>query len=234
MDKIYGRKPALEALEAGVEVQRAFVLASGNPTVQKILDLLKEKNIETNFVERDFFDKIGGNNQGVLLEVPDFQYRDLEEVLSGERLVILDRLEDPHNLGAIIRSAEALGFDGVIIGKNRQVGVTPTVYKTSAGAVENMKVVQVTNISRTIERLKKEGFRIYGLAGEADASLHEADLTGKVCLVVGNEEKGLSKNVRDHCDLLLKIPMEGKVNSLNASVATAIALYEVKRQDGFK
>ena len=137
-------------------------------------------------------------------------------------------------MGAIIRSAESFGFDGVIIPEHRSAKVTPTVYKTSAGAINNIKVVMVTNLNQTIENLKENGFWIYGLAGEASENIAQTNLTGKVGLVVGNEGDGLSRLVRENCDVLVKIPMLGKVNSLNASVASALSMYEVLRQNGFK
>ena len=147
--------------------------------------------------------------------------------------MILDQIEDPHNLGAIIRSAEAFGFDGIIISERRSAKVNSTVYKTSAGAINNIDIAMVKNINRAIKEIKKENFWVYGLAGEADGDITQTDLRGKIALVVGNEGKGLSRLVRENCDGLIKIPMLGKINSLNASVASAIAIYESLRQNGF-
>lgn len=168
-----------------------------------------------------------------MIEVDSFKYGSLDDVKDSERLILLDKIEDPHNLGAIIRSAESFGFDGVIIPERRSAKVSPTVYKTSAGAINNIKIVMVKNLNRAMEELKDQGFWIYGLAGEAESSIDQTDLKGKVALVVGNEGDGLSRMVREHCDMLVKIPMQGLVNSLNASVASAISMYELVRQNGF-
>lgn len=168
-----------------------------------------------------------------MIEVESFKYENLDDLSDEKRLIILDQIEDPHNLGAIIRSAESFGFDGVVIPERRSASVTSTVYKTSAGAINNIKVYRVKNLTRSIKDLKDKGFWIYGLAGEADSSIDKADLTGKVGLVVGNEGSGISRLVRDNCDMLVNIPMLGRVNSLNASVAAGISMYELLRQNGF-
>lgn len=238
MDRIYGRKSVLETIESDQKINKAYILKNKNiknkkNIMGKIVQKLKDKNIPINFVGKDFFDKIEGNHQGVLLEVEDFSYKSLEDIVGKGRLILLDEVEDPHNLGAIIRSAEALGFDAVIIPERRSAKVNSTVYKTSVGAINNIDIVMVKNLNRAIETLKKENFWIYGLAGEAAEDIHKTDLKGKVGLVVGNEGKGLSRLVRENCDMLIKIPMQGEVNSLNASVASAIAIYEVARQNGF-
>lgn len=169
-----------------------------------------------------------------MIEVDSFKYASLEDLKEAKRLILLDKIEDPHNLGAIIRSAESFAFDGVIIPEHRSAKVNPTVYKTSAGAINNIKIAMVTNLNQTIETIKKDGFWVYGLAGEAKNSLSATNLTGKVALVVGNEGYGISRLVRDNCDELIKIPMLGKVNSLNASVAAATCMYEVLRQNDFQ
>ncbi len=233
MDKIYGRKPVLDTLDTDIKVYKAYILKQNSKLVDKIIDKLNQKNIEISFVDKRFFDKIDMNHQGVMLEVESFKYASLEDLSDSSRLIILDKIEDPHNLGAIIRSAESFGFDGVIIPERRSASVTSTVYKTSAGAINNIKVVRVTNLTRTIKDLKDKGFWIYGLAGEADSDISQTDLTGKVGLVVGNEGEGISRLVRENCDMLINIPMLGRVNSLNASVAAAISMYELLRQNGF-
>ena len=184
-------------------------------------------------MDKNFFKDVEGNHQGVMIEVDSFQYKSLEDIKGSQKLILLDKIEDPHNLGAIIRSAESFGFDGVIIPERRSAKVSPTVYKTSAGAINNLKIVMVKNLNRAMEEIKEDGFWIYGLAGEAENSIDQTDLKGKVALVVGNEGDGLSRMAREHCDMLVKIPMQGLVNSLNASVATAISMYEVNRQNGF-
>lgn len=233
MDEIYGRKPVLDTLDTDIKVYKAYILKQNSKLIDKIIDKLNQKNIEISFVDKRFFDKIDMNHQGVMLEVESFKYASLEDLSDSSRLIILDKIEDPHNLGAIIRSAESFGFDGVIIPERRSASVTSTVYKTSAGAINNIKVVRVTNLTRTIKDLKDKGFWIYGLAGEADSDISQTDLTGKVGLVVGNEGEGISRLVRENCDMLINIPMLGRVNSLNASVAAAISMYELLRQNGF-
>lgn len=234
MDKIYGRKPILETIDAGIKIHKAYIIKQNTPIVEKIIEKLRAKNVEIEFVNKDFFDKIDMNHQGVMVEVDSYNYKSINEIKDAKRLILLDKIEDPHNLGAIIRSAESFGFDAVIIPERRSAKVTPTVYKTSAGAINNIDLVMVTNLNKTIEKLKENGFWVYGLAGEATSKLSETDLSGKVALVVGNEADGISRLTREKCDSLVKIPMIGKVNSLNASVASAIAMYEVIRDNGEK
>lgn len=236
MASVYGRKPILETIDAGEDIKKAHIQKSNkgyHKLVEKIIKKLEEKNIPIVYEEKSYFDKIDANHQGVEITLKDFVYKDLEDLKDKKRIMILDQIEDPHNLGAIIRSGEALGFDGIVIGKRRSAKVNSTVYKTSAGAINNIDIAMVVNINRAIEDLKKENFWVYGLAGEADSLLSQTDLKGKVALVVGNEGKGLSRLVRKNCDGLVKIPMLGDINSLNASVASAIAMYECLRQDGF-
>ena len=234
MDKIYGRKPVLGTIDAGLNIHKAYIMDQKTPIVGKIVDKLTKNNVPIKYVDKNFFENVDMNHQGVMIEVDSYKYADLSELENANRLILLDKIEDPHNLGAIIRSAESFGFDGVIIPEHRSAKVTPTVYKTSAGAINNIKVVMVTNLNQTIENLKENGFWIYGLAGEASENIAQTNLTGKVGLVVGNEGDGLSRLVRENCDVLVKIPMLGKVNSLNASVASALSMYEVLRQNGFK
>ncbi|WP_308652621.1 23S rRNA (guanosine(2251)-2'-O)-methyltransferase RlmB [uncultured Anaerococcus sp.] len=233
MDKIYGRKPVIDAIDSGVKIYKAFVIKQNSKIVDEIISKLNRANVEINFVDKRFFDKIDMNHQGVMVEAESFQYKDLSDLSKYQRLIILDQIEDPHNLGAIIRSAESFGFDGVIIPERRSASVSPIVYKTSAGAINNINIIMVKNTNRAIEEIKEAGFWVYGLAGEASSPLDQVDLKGKVCLIVGNEGKGLSRLVRENCDILINIPMKGFVNSLNASVASAIAMYEVLRQNGF-
>lgn len=233
MDKIYGRKPVIDAIDSGVKIYKAFVIKQNSKIVDEIISKLNRANVEINFVDKRFFDKIDMNHQGVMVEAESFQYKDLSDLDKYQRLIILDQIEDPHNLGAIIRSAESFGFDGVIIPERRSASVSPIVYKTSAGAINNINIIMVKNTNRAIEEIKEAGFWVYGLAGEASSPIDQVDLKGKVCLIVGNEGKGLSRLVRENCDILINIPMKGFVNSLNASVASAIAMYEVLRQNGF-
>lgn len=233
MDKIYGRKPVIDAIDSGVKIYKAFVIKQNSKIVDEIISKLQRANVEINFVDKRFFDKIDMNHQGVMVEAESFQYKDLKDLDKYQRLIILDQIEDPHNLGAIIRSAESFGFDGVIIPERRSASVSPIVYKTSAGAINNINIIMVKNTNRAIEEIKEAGFWVYGLAGEASSPIDQVDLKGKVCLIVGNEGKGLSRLVRENCDILINIPMKGFVNSFNASVASAIAMYEVLRQNGF-
>lgn len=233
MDKIYGRKPVIDAIDSGVTIYKAYIVKQKSKIVEEIITKLKKANAEINFVDKRFFDKIDMNHQGVMVEAESFKYKDLSQLDKYQRLIILDQIEDPHNLGAIIRSAESFGFDGVIIPERRSASVSPIVYKTSAGAINNINIIMVKNTNRAIEKIKEAGFWVYGLAGEASSEIDKVDLKGKVCLVVGNEGRGLSRLVRENCDILINIPMKGFVNSLNASVASAIAMYEVLRQNGF-
>ena len=233
MDKIYGRKPVIDAIDSGVKIYKAYLIKQNSKIIDEIISKLQRENVEINFVDKRFFDKIELNHQGVMVEVESFQYKDLSDLDKYQRLIILDQIEDPHNLGAIIRSAESFGFDGVIIPERRSASVSPIVYKTSAGAINNINIIMVKNTNRAIEEIKEAGFWVYGLAGEASSPIDQVDLKGKVCLIVGNEGKGLSRLVRENCDILINIPMKGFVNSLNASVASAIAMYEVLRQNGF-
>ncbi|MDD7306122.1 MAG: 23S rRNA (guanosine(2251)-2'-O)-methyltransferase RlmB [Peptoniphilaceae bacterium] len=239
MQRIYGRKSVLETIDSKQKILRAFILKNKNQEnthniLGKIVKKLKDKDIPIEFVDKSFFENVDGNHQGVMIEIEDFVYKSLSSIMDKERVILLDEIEDPHNLGAIIRSAEAFGFGAVIITERRSAKVNSTVYKTSAGAINNIDLVMVKNLNRAIKALKENNFWIYGLAGEAESSLGQTDLRGKIGLVVGNEGSGLSRLVRENCDGLIKIPMLGQINSLNASVAAGLAIYEVSRQNGFK
>ena len=203
MDKMYGRKPVIDAIDSGVKIYKAFVIKQNSKIVDEIISKLNRANVEINFVDKRFFDKIDMNHQGVMVEAESFQYKDLSDLSKYQRLIILDQIEDPHNLGAIIRSAESFGFDGVIIPERRSASVSPIVYKTSAGAINNINIIMVKNTNRAIEEIKEAGFWVYGLAGEASSPIDQVDLKGKVCLIVGNEGKGLSRLVRENCDILI-------------------------------
>ena len=170
-----------------------------------------------------------GVHQGIILDIPDYQYSRLEDLLDNEIIVILDHLEDPHNLGAIIRTCEAAGIKSIIIPKNRQVGINATVMKTSVGTLENVSVAEVSNIANTIDRLKKEGYWIVGTALENSIDYREINYDGKIALVIGSEGFGISALTAKKCDFLAKIPMYGETNSLNASVAAGIMIYEIIR-----
>lgn len=196
----------------------------------KILNRLKDKEIvQVSKQELDQMTK--GNHQGIVLEISDYNYYELNDLLKKENpfLVMLDHLEDPHNFGAIIRSCEAAGVDGIIIAKNRSVTVNSTVMKVSAGALAKTKVAMVTNLVSTIKKLQDQGFTIIGTDMQG-TDYKTIDYQNKICLVIGNEGKGMSRLVRENVDLIATIPMKGTINSLNASVATAIVVFEASYQ----
>lgn len=194
---------------------------------KELFEYLKQNKIHYLVVEKELLNRMTKeNHQGIVLEIEDFHYSELEEIIDGSFLLMLDHLEDPHNLGAIIRSAEAAGVTGIILPKNRSVSVTDTVIKTSAGAINNIKIVKVTNLVDTIKKLQKENFFIYGADMEG-CDLKEASFADKKVLVIGNEGKGISPIIEKNCDEIISIPMKGKVNSLNASVAAAILIFKM-------
>jgi 23S rRNA (guanosine2251-2'-O)-methyltransferase len=198
-----------------------------------ILSLLKERNIPIKYLEKTKMDSIAKNNhQGVILEVGDYNYANIDDIIENKencKIVILDHLEDPHNLGAIVRTVEASGVDGIILPLNRSVSVNETVMKTSVGTLYDVKICQVTNLNNTIKYLKKKGFWIYGadMDGESYSNIKFAP---RSCLIIGNEGNGIARIVRESCDYIVSIPMYGKVNSLNASVAAGILIYEMVKK----
>lgn len=223
---IYGKNVALETIETKKKINRIYLYK--NFKDQEVLHALKKISVDIKYLEKYEMDKlVKGNHQGIILSVPDFQYDDLDDLLVGENplLVILDHIEDPHNLGAIIRTCEAAGVDGIILPKDRSVSVNPTVIKVSTGAIDYMKIAQVTNLNQTIRYLKKEGFWIVGTDMNGQ-DYSEIDYSGKCVIVIGNEGEGLARMVRENCDFIASIPMNGKTNSLNASVAAGIVIYE--------
>ena len=194
---------------------------------KELFDYLKKNKIHYIVVDKELLNKMTKeHHQGIVLEIEDFQYSELEEIMKDNFLLMLDHLEDPHNLGAIIRSAEAAGITGIILPKDRSVTVTDTVIKTSAGAINNLKIVKVTNLVDTIKKLQKENFFIYGADMEG-TDIREAKFAPKKVLVRGNEGKGISKVVEKNCDEMIRIPMKGEINSLNASVAAAILIFKM-------
>lgn len=223
---IYGKNVASEYLKENKKIKRAYVNTRFNDDL--IIDLLQKNKVETKFIEKNELDrKVDGMHQGIILEVEDFKYSDVETFTKKEDslILILDHLEDPHNFGAIIRTAEAAGVDGIIIPKDRSVDVNSTVVKVSTGAIENMKIAMVTNIVRTMEDLKKEGFWFVGTDMDG-TDYTKIDYKGKTAIIVGNEGAGMSRLVKENCDFIASIPMRGTTNSLNASVATGIVIYE--------
>lgn len=227
---VYGRNVALEVLKKPKNVQK--VLLQDGFDDKKILTLLEKSKIPVFIKPKKEIDYLAeGVHQGIILYVRDYQYYPLADIVNEDAsfLVILDHLEDPHNFGAIIRTCEAAGVDGIIIPKDRQVQVNATVMKTSVGTLDTMKVSRVANLSSTIDYLKKNDFWVVGTALEDSVDYRSIDYSGKIALVIGNEGVGISNLVRKKCDFIAKIPMYGTTNSLNASVASGIMIYEVIR-----
>ena len=227
---VFGRNVAKEMLKNPKSIKS--IILQDNFDDKSIISLIEKNKLNYKYMpKREIDHLIDGVHQGIILDVKDYKYYNLNDVISSEDsfIVIVDHIEDPHNLGAIIRTCEAAGVDSIIIPKDRQVGITGTVMKTSVGTVNDMKIVQVTNLANAIDKLKKENFWIVGTALEDSTDYREIDYSGKIGLVVGNEGSGMSRLVKDKCDFIAKIPMYGKTNSLNASVALGIMVYEVVR-----
>lgn len=227
---VYGRNVAKEMLNSNQKVQK-IILQEGfdDEDIKLLIENRKIRPIYKSKREIDHLAK--GVHQGIILTIPDYEYKSLEDVLNDQTsfVVILDHLEDPHNLGAIIRTCEAAGVDFIILPKDRQVQINSTVMKTSVGTLNNMDIVSVTNLVRTIKELKEAGFWIVGTALEDSVDYRSIDYSGKIAIVIGNEGSGISRLVRESCDFIAKIPMYGTTNSLNASVASGIMIYEVIR-----
>lgn len=236
---IEGRNAVLEAFRAGRTIDKLFVLdGCQDGPVRTILREAKKQDTIVNFVPKERLDQISdtGKHQGVIAYAAAYSYAKVEDMLAMARekgeapfLFLLDGIEDPHNLGAIIRTANLAGAHGVIIPKRRAVGLTATVAKTSAGALNYTPVARVTNLTQTMEELKKEGmwFVCADMGGE---TMYRLNLTGPIGLVIGNEGEGVSRLVKEHCDLIASIPMKGDIDSLNASVAAGVLAYEIVRQ----
>ncbi|HSD18410.1 MAG TPA: 23S rRNA (guanosine(2251)-2'-O)-methyltransferase RlmB [Anaeromyxobacter sp.] len=244
MRVVYGLNPVREVLRAGGERLSELWLAEGGTrgaAFAELEQLGRAAGAKVRSAPRAKLERLAGTDrhQGVVAVVADFRYAEIRDVLAAARasgrpplLVVLDGVEDPHNLGAIIRSAHALGGHGVIIPKDRAVGVTPTVAKASAGAVERCPIARVTNVAKTIEALKEEGIWSVALAADGDAPLAQVDLAGPIALVLGSEGEGLRPLVRKTCDHAAHIPMIGDLDSLSVSASAAVALYEAARQRG--
>ena len=227
---VYGRNVALECLKKPKNIQKV-ILQTGFDD-KRILSLLEKNKISVQIKSKREIDHLAdGVHQGILLYVRDYQYYNLSDVLKDNPafIVMLDHIEDPHNFGAIVRTCEAAGVDAIIIPKDRQVQVNATVMKTSVGTLDQVKIVQVSNLVSTLEFLKKYNFWVVGTALEDSVDYRDIDYTGNIVLVIGNEGSGISKLVRKKCDFIAKIPMYGTTNSLNASVASGIMIYEVVR-----
>ncbi len=240
MIKIYGRKPVLEALNSDSEIEVVYVsYGLKGEIINQIYSAARKKKIKITQLSREKFDKIaeGKNTQGIIAVKRNYKFFNSDELINESKkskyslLLLLDRIQDTHNLGAIIRSAECAGVDGIIITTHNTAPINETVEKSSAGALSNVKIAKTNNLNNTIRILKEEGFWIVGSSLTENSKFYtEIDYKMPVALIVGNEEKGIHKLVADNCDFLVKIPMKGKINSLNVSVATGILLFEINRQ----
>ena len=239
-DQIEGRNAVLELLESGKDINKIYITkGEKHGSITKIIAQARERKIVTVEVEREKINQMAQteNAQGVIAIVPPFDYCEVEDILNQAKskkekafILILDGIEDPHNLGSIIRTAETAGVHGIIIPKRRAAAVNSTVVKTSAGATSFMKVARVNNINETIKYLKENDVWIYGTDLETDKMYYDEDLTGNIAIVIGSEGFGMSKLVKENCDFLIKIPMKGKITSLNASVSAGIVMYEAVKQ----
>ena len=239
MASIEGRNPVIEAIKSDREIDKILIANSAKEgSIKKIIGMAKDKNIIIQYVDKHKLDEVSTSHshQGVIAYASEYKYYELDELIDLAKnkdedpfFIILDEITDPHNLGSIIRTADAVGAHGVIIPKRRSVHITPVVAKASAGAVEYMPVCKVTNIVNTIKRLKEEGLWI--AAADMDGeTFYKQNLTGPLGVVIGSEGFGISRLVKQNCDFVVKMPMIGNVSSLNASVAGGILLYEIFRQ----
>lgn len=227
---VYGKNTVREVLNNKKRAIKLFSTKSNN----ELITIAKNNNVKFEIVDNNFLNKIvSGNHQGVVLEIEGYSYTTVDDIIVNAHktyplIVMLDGIEDPHNLGAILRTCDAGGVDGVIIAKNRCVGLTQTVAKVSTGAIEYVKVAEVTNLTNTIKYLKKMGYWIVGAEARNDSVMYtDVKYDMPTCLIIGSEGKGISRLVIDNCDYLIKIPMVGHVNSLNASVSCSILIYEI-------
>ena len=233
MSILSGIHPVAEALRASHPLERLLIAqGAGGPRVQEIIDLARRASIPVRFEPRNALDRLAGSSahQGVVALGAAKKYADLDSVASSDLVVVLDGVEDPHNLGAIIRTAHAAGAGSVIIPERRAAGVTDVVGKAAAGALEHLPVVRVTNINRALEDLKRRGYWIYGLDERGTEDYSRVDYGAPTAFVLGGEGKGLHEQTRKHCDLLVRIPMAGKISSLNVSVAAGVVLFEWRRK----
>lgn len=229
---IYGKNVAKEKLKHKEDILQIYL--SNNFNDKEILKLLEDSNIKTTYLNNKIMDsKVKGLHQGIIIEVKDIKTYSLDIIKSFNKdksvIVMLDHIEDPHNFGAIVRTAYALGVDAIIIPNDRSVSITPTVVKTSQGAIYNIPIINVPNLTNTIEKLKDNGYWIVGTSLDKE-DYTQLDYDNKTCLVIGNEGRGISKVVEKNCDYLVTIPMIGKIDSLNASVSCGIILSEIRRK----
>jgi 23S rRNA (guanosine2251-2'-O)-methyltransferase len=233
MSLLSGIHPIAEALRAGSPIERILIAqGAGGPRMQEIIDLARRASIPVRFEPRNALERLAGSSahQGVVALAAARKYADLEAVAESCLLVVLDGVEDPHNLGAVIRTAHAAGAGAVVIPERRAASLTDVVAKAAAGALEHLPVVRVTNINRTLEDLKQRGHWIYGLDERGTESYDQIDYDARSVLVLGGEGKGLHEQVRKHCDVLVRIPMAGAISSLNVSVAAGVVLFEWRRR----
>lgn len=247
MSLIYGINPVTEAIVSGKTINKIYA-QKGNKEVYQVIQKAKNKKIVVVEADKTKLDRMITleneklkNSQGIVASVTDYNYYTVDDILEEANnrkespfVIILDKIEDPQNLGAIVRSAECLGAHGVIIQKRNAAQVTETVEKVAAGACNYVKIARVTNITESIKYLKKQGLWIYGLDMDGASDIYKTDLTGPIGLVIGNEGSGISKLVLQNCDFVVKIPMVGHIESLNASVSAAISMYEIVRQKNLK
>ncbi len=230
-----GIHPVREALRAGRTLDRILIArGAGGPKLQEIIDLARERSVPVRFEPREALDRAahGATHQGIVAFGAARRYAELGQVLEGAQLlVLLDGVEDPHNLGAIVRTAHAAGASAVLVPERRAAGLTETVAKAAAGALEHLPVVRIGNINQTLEELKARGFWIYGLDERASQLHSETDFARPTVFVLGGEGHGLHEMVRKHCDLLIRIPMAGAISSLNVSVAAGVVLFEWRRRN---
>ncbi|NTW05309.1 MAG: 23S rRNA (guanosine(2251)-2'-O)-methyltransferase RlmB [Peptococcaceae bacterium] len=236
---LVGINPITEALKGERPIDKILLSQEERGgRLGEIVGMAKEKGIPLIRVNKSKLDSITGDarHQGVMAYVAAHEYSSLEDILSngGENplLLLLDEINDPHNLGAILRTAEAAGVDGVVIPKRRSVTLTPTVARISAGAIEHVPVARIVNMSQTIDFLKEQGLWIVGADANGSKNIWESNLDGPLAIVIGGEDKGLGRLISEKCDFLVSLPMMGKINSLNASVAAALIMYEARRQRG--
>lgn len=241
-DQVEGRNAVLELLESGKDINKIFITkGEKHGSINKIIGIAKERRIIMVEKDKRQMEEMAQteNYQGVIAIVPPFEYCEVEDILQTAKernedpfILLLDGIEDPHNLGSIIRTAETAGVHGIIIPKRRAASVNSTVSKVSAGAVQHMKVSRVTNLTETIKDLQEAGLWIIGTDMDAKTTYYDQDLTGPICLVIGSEGFGMSRLVKENTDILVKIPMKGKITSLNASVSAGIVMYEAVKQRG--
>lgn len=235
MPILSGIHPVAEALRAKHPLERILVAqGAGGPRMQEIIDMARRASVPVRFEPRNALDRLAGSSahQGVVAMGAANQYATLDAAAASQLVVVLDGVEDPHNLGAIIRTAHAAGAGAVIIPERRAAGVTDVVAKAAAGALEYLPITRVTNINRALEELKEKGYWIYGLDERGTETYDQAEYASPTALVLGGEGKGLHEQVRKHCDMLIRIPMAGKISSLNVSVAAGVVLFEWKRRAG--